>query len=212
MAISGDAVATGLIASLASPGGNVTGTTQFNPEICAKRLELIKEALPHTTNVAIFLNPDNPISEKNFQAAATTAASINVRLQLFETRRATDFERAFAALTSNSVDAITVFEDPMLMAKARPIVDAAFAQRLPVIGHLELAEAGGLIGYGVSFPQVFYRAASFVDRIIKGADPKEIPVERPASFQLVLNNKAAKALRLGEFPPTLLARADEVIE
>jgi putative ABC transport system substrate-binding protein len=212
MAISGDAVATGLIASLANPRGNITGTTQFNPEICAKRLELIKEALPRTTRVAVFLNPDNPISQKNFQAAANTAASINVDLRLFESRRATDFEGAFAAISRNSVDAITMFEDPMLMANAKPIVDAALAQRLPVIGHLELAEAGGLIAYGVSFPEIFYRAAIFVDKIIKGAKPSEIPVERPDKFRLVLNNKAARVLAIGEFPHTLLSRADEVIE
>ncbi len=212
MAISGDAVATGIIASLANPGGNVTGTTQFNPEICAKRLELIKEASPRTANVAIFLNPDNPISEKNFQATAATGAAIGVRLQLFETRRATDFERAFSALSKDSVDAIAIFEDPMLMANVAPIVEAASALRLPVIGHLELAEAGGLIGYGVSFPQVFYRAATFVDKLIKGAKPKEIPVERPANFRLILNNRTANALGLDAFPPALLLRADEVIE
>ena len=129
MAISGDAVATWIIASLAHPGGNVTGTTQFNPEICAKRLELIKEAAPRIANVAIFLNPDNPISEKNFQATAATGAAIGVRLQLFETRRPRDFERAFATLSRDSVDAITTFEDPMLMANVAPIIEAASALR-----------------------------------------------------------------------------------
>lgn len=158
------------------------------------------------------MNPDNPISQMNFQAAANTAASIDVDLRLFETRRVTDFESAFAAISRNSVDAITMFEDPMLMANARPIVDAALAQRLPVVGHLELAEAGGLIAYGVSFPEIFYRAANFVDKIIKGAKPSEIPVERPDKFRLVLNNKAAKVLAIGEFPHTLLSRADQVIE
>jgi putative tryptophan/tyrosine transport system substrate-binding protein len=211
MAISGDAVATGIVSNLARPDGNVTGSTIFNPELCAKRLEILQESFPGTKRVAIFLNPDNPVSKRNLQAAELTAASRKLELQVFEARQAKDFASAFSEMAARPVDAITAFEDPLIFAHTRTMVDIALERRLPSIGYLDFAEAGGLIAYGVDFPKTFRRAAVFVDKILKGAKPSELPIEQPTKFKLVLNLKTAKMLGL-EFPPMMLARADEVIE
>jgi putative ABC transport system substrate-binding protein len=211
MAVSGDAVATGLIFSLARPGANITGSTIFNPELCAKRLELLKEALPRTRRVAILLNPDNPVSGPNLQAAQLTAASLRLELQPFEARGPDELASGFSAMAGKLVDAITIFEDAIFFANTKSIADNALALRLPSIGYLDLADAGGLMAYGVNLTEGFRRAAVFVDKIVKGAKPSELPVEQPTRFKLVLNLKSAKVLGL-EFPPTLLARADEVIE
>jgi ABC-type uncharacterized transport system substrate-binding protein len=211
MAVSGDAVATGLISSLARPGRNVTGSTIFNPELCAKRLELLKEALPDTKRVAILLNPNNPVSRPNLQVAEITAASLKLELRQFEARGPNEFESAFSAMAISRVDAVSIFEDAIFFASTRSIADIALAQRLPSIGYLDFADAGGLIAYGVNLSDGFRRAAVFVDRILKGTKPSELPVEQPTRFKLVLNVKTAKVLGL-EFSPTLLARADEVIE
>jgi putative tryptophan/tyrosine transport system substrate-binding protein len=211
MAVSGDAVATGLIVSLARPGANVTGSTIFNPELCAKRLELLKEALPRTKRVAILLNPDNPVSPPNLQAAELTAKSLGLELQQFEVRASNEIKNAYSAMARTSVDAVSIFEDAVLFANTRSIADNALAQRLPSIGYLDLADGGGLMAYGVNLTEGFRHAAVFVDKILKGANPSQLPVEQPTRFKLVLNLKSAKLLGL-EFPPTLLARADEVIE
>jgi putative tryptophan/tyrosine transport system substrate-binding protein len=211
MAASGDAVATGFIASLARPGGNVTGQTIFNPELCAKRLELLKEALPRTKRVAILLNPDNPISWANLQAAKLTAASLSLELQQFEARGPVEIDSAFSAMANSPVDAVEVFEDAILFAHNKRIADNALASRLPLIGYLDLADAGGLMAYGVNFTELFHRAAVFVDKILKGAKPSDLPVEQPTKFQLVINLKTAKALRI-EILPMLIARADKLVE
>jgi putative ABC transport system substrate-binding protein len=211
MAVSGDAVATGLIASLARPGGNITGSTIFNPELCAKRLELLKEAVPRTKQVAILLNPDNPVSGPNLKAAEITARSVKLVLQRFDARGPSQIESAFAAMASTPVDAVAIFEDAIFFANTKLIADIALAQRLPSIGYLDLAEAGGLMAYGVNFPETFRHAAVFVDKILKGAKPNQLPVEQPTKFKLVLNLKAGKALGL-QIPDKLLALAEEVIE
>ena len=211
MAISGDAVATGIVGNIARPNGNVTGSTIFNPELCAKRLEILKEALPRTKRVGILLNPDNPISGKNLEATELAAASLNVQLQVFEMRRASDLESAFSAMGAGRVDAVTAFEDSLIFANTRAIADAAVERRLPSIGYLDLGEAGGLIAYGVDFPETFRRAGVFIDKILKGAKPSELPIEQPTKFKLVLNLKTAKLLGL-TVPSRLLARADDVIE
>jgi putative tryptophan/tyrosine transport system substrate-binding protein len=148
MAISGDAVATGIVSNLARPDGNVTGSTIFNPELCAKRLEILHESFPSTKRVAIFLNPDNPVSERNLEAAKLTAASRKLELQVFETRQAKDFATAFSEMAVGPVDAVTAFEDPLIFAHTRTIVDTALERQLPSIGYLDFAEAGGLIAYG----------------------------------------------------------------
>src|SRR5262249_28257873 len=158
-------------ASLARPGGNITGQTILNPELCAKRLELLKEALPRTNRVAILLNPDNPISWANLQAAKITAASLSLELQQFEARGPSEIDSAFSAMASNSVDAVEVFEDAPLFAHNKKMADSALARRLPLIGCLDLAGAGGLMAYGVNFTELFRHAAVFVDKIVKGSKP-----------------------------------------
>jgi putative ABC transport system substrate-binding protein len=211
MAVSGDAVATGLVSSLAHPGGNVTGSTIFNPELCAKRLEVLKEAAPRTQRVAVLLNPDNPVSGPNYQAAKSTAASLKLELHQFEARGPQEVESAFSAMAAAAIDAVTIFEDAIFFANTRSIAELALSQRLSSIGYLDFGSAGGLIAYGVDFREIFRRAAFFVDRVLKGTKPADLPVEQPTRFRLVLNLKTAKALDF-EFPPMLLARADEVIE
>src|SRR5574341_133689 len=212
MAVSGDAVATGLVTSLARPGGNVTGTTYFDPELHAKRLELLKEAAPRVTRVGTLINPKNP------QAMGTTlrtlrlaAESLKVELPLFEAPSPDQFEGAFSAMVRGRVDAVQVVDDPMFLGNLQAIADLAANKRLPSNGAKEFAEAGGLIGYGVDFAGTFYRAAYFVNRILKGTKPGDLPVERATRFELVINRKTARVLRL-TIAPQLLQRADKVIE
>jgi putative tryptophan/tyrosine transport system substrate-binding protein len=211
MAISGDAIATGLILSLNRPGGNITGSTFFNPELCAKRLELIKEAVPPIIRVGVLLNPDNPIHLPCLQEMERTANSINLELEPFQVRSPTEFESAFLAWDAKHVNAVTVIEDAMLIVNSKAIVELVTKRRLPAIGFKEIAEGGGLMAYGVDFAKPFYRAAYFVDKILNGANPNDLPVEQATKFDLVLNLGAAKIVGL-DIPPTLLARADEVIE
>jgi putative ABC transport system substrate-binding protein len=211
MSMTGDAVATGLISSLARPGVNVTGMTQFNPELCAKRLELLKEAFPHMSRVGVLLNPLNPITAKNLDAAEKTAKAWKMELETFDVTKTGDIDQALARMSTDGIEAIAIFEDPLIMASGDSIVTRAAALRLPVVGYLELAPVGALIAYGVSFPDAFRRSATFVDKILKGARPEDIPVERPSRFKLILNSIAAKSFNF-TFPTTMLFRADEVIE
>jgi putative ABC transport system substrate-binding protein len=211
MAVSGDAIATGLIKSLARPGVNITGTTIFNPELCAKRLELLLEALPHTKRVGILLNPDNPVSPPNLEAARLTATALKIDLQPFHVRASGDIKNVFTSMASARVNAISIFEDAVLFANTQLIADHAAAQRLPSIGYLDFVNAGGLMGYGVDFPDTFRHAAVFVDKIFRGSKPNELPVEQPTKFKLIINLRTYRALDL-TVPPMLLARADEVIE
>ena len=211
MAIAGDAVATGLVASLARPGGNITGSSYFLPQLNAKRLELLKEALPHVTQVAALFNPSNPISSPNIQAMGLAAKALKLELQQFKVPGPKEFEMAFSAMAKKRVDAVAITEDGEFAAYAKGIADAALRQRLPSTGSKEFAEAGGLIGYGVNLLDIFRRGAYFVDRILKGAKPGELPVEQATKFELVVNLKTAKALGLA-ISKELLFRADKVIE
>ena len=211
MAVAGDAVATGLVASLARPGGNVTGSTFFSPELAAKRLEVLKDTLPRTRRVAVLLNLDNSLMGPVYQAMENTAKSLKVELQKFEVRGPHEFESAFSAIAKKRVDAIEIVEDPMLTGNARAIADFALKQRLPSIGFLEIPEAGGLLAYGVRLPDLYRRAPYFVDRILKGAKPADLPVEQATRFELVINMKTAKALGI-TIPRSVLARVDRVIE
>ncbi len=212
MAISGDAVATGLIASLARPGGNVTGSTYFDPELHEKRLELLKEAVPRITRVGALINPDNPQAMgTTLQALRRAAESLKMELPLFEARSPSEFEGAFSAMAKRRVDAVAIVDDPMFLGNLRAIADLAASKRLPSTGAKEFAEAGGLIGYGVDFVGTFRRAAYFVDRILKGTKPGDLPVEQATRFELVINHKAARALALN-IPEQLLYRADKLIE
>jgi putative ABC transport system substrate-binding protein len=210
MVHSGDAVAAGIVASLARPGGNLTGMTYFLPELMGKRIEWLKEVIPRITQVAILVKPDNPFFGTALRSLEISAKSLDVGLQQFEVR-ADGFADAFAAMAKNSVDAVVILEDAVFVSNARAIADLAAKYRLPSAGFNEFAEAGGLIGYGVDFLEMYRRAAGFVDKILKGAKPADIPVEQATKFVAVINMKTARALGLN-VPPTLLARADEVIE
>jgi ABC-type uncharacterized transport system substrate-binding protein len=178
MAISGDAIATGLISRLNRPGGNITGSTFFNPELCAKRLELIKEAVPPTIRVGVLLNPDNPIHLPCLQEMERTAKSINLELEPFQVLSPNEFEGAFLAWDTKHVNAMTVIEDAMLIANSKSIVELMTKRRLPSIAFKEIAEGGGLMAYGVDFAKPFYRAAYFVDKILNGAKSNDLPVEQ----------------------------------
>jgi putative ABC transport system substrate-binding protein len=208
----GDPVALGFVASLARPGGNVTGMASFAPEVAAKRLELLKDAFPRTKQVAVLLNPDNRGNIKlAFPAMEAAAKSLKLELQQFAVRGPDEFESAFAAMAKSRVDAVVVLDDGVLLANFGPIAKLAAKMRLPSIGLPEFAEAGGLMAYGANRRELFRRAAYFVDRILKGAKPADLPVEQATRFETVLNQKTAKALGL-QFPQAVLARADRVIE
>jgi putative ABC transport system substrate-binding protein len=211
MAVTADAIGTGLIASLAHPGGNVTGTTVLNPELMAKRLELLKEVVPAMTHVAVLLNPDNAANEPVRQAMEMAAKALRVGLQPFELRGAGEVDRVFAAMADSKIDALIVHDDQVLIGNAKAIATLATQQKLPSCGFLEFAAVGGLAAYGVNFVELCRRAAYFVDKILKGTMPGDLPVEQPTKFELVINLKTARALGL-EISPMLLARADEVIE
>jgi putative ABC transport system substrate-binding protein len=211
MAISGDAIATGLVSSLARPEANLTGSTYFLPQLNAKRLELLKEVFPSISRAAALSNPDNPVSRPIIPAMQAAAASLSVILEVVRAQGPSEFSPAFAAMTKSRVGSVVVTEDGEFAASFRTIAALALANKLPSIGAREYAEAGGLIGYGVNILDLYRRAAYFVDRILKGAKPADLPVEQPTKFELVINLSTAKALGL-TIPPTLLSRADDVIE
>jgi putative ABC transport system substrate-binding protein len=211
MAISGDAIATGLVSSLARPEANLTGSTYFLPQLNAKRLELLKEVFPSISRAAALSNPDNPVSRPIIPAMQAAAASLSVILEVVRAQGPSEFSPAFAAMTKSRVGSVVVTEDGEFAASFRTIAALALVNKLPSIGAREYAEAGGLIGYGVNILDLYRRAAYFVDRILKGAKPADLPVEQPTKFELVINLSTAKALGL-TIPPTLLSRADDVIE
>ncbi len=207
----GDAVATGIVTSLPRPGGNVTGSTFFSPELMAKRLELAKEIMPRITRVAVLVNPDSSLDGPIFQAMEATAKPENVNLRRFDARNLAELTDAFAAMAQQRMDAVIVHEHPRFIANRKAIVEFAARQRLPAIGYGEFAEAGALIGYGVNFDELFRRAAYFVDKILKGAQPGDLPVERATKFELLINTKTAKTLDI-KIPQSILVRVDRVIE
>lgn len=209
MAASADAVATGLVGSLARPDGNVTGLTIFGPEITAKRLELLKEAVPRAQKVAVLFNPDT--KGAGFQPMEIASRSFNVELQRIGVRGPGEFAGAFSAMVTKRVDAVLVTQEPMLNAYPKEIADLASKHRLPSIGFNDLADAGGLLGYGVNFLDLYRRAAHYVDKLLKGAKPADLPIERPTKFELVVNLKTARALRL-TIPQSVILRTDRVIE
>jgi putative ABC transport system substrate-binding protein len=211
MTVSGDAVATGLVASIARPGGNLTGSNFFYPELNAKRMELLKEVVPRARRMAAFANPDNPAVPGALRAMELMAQSLKMDLQVVEVRGPDEFPGAFSAMAKRRVDAVVVLDDAMLIASAQQVADLAAKNRLPAIGFREYADAGGLIAYGVNFPEIWRRSAIFVDKILKGAKPADLPVEQPTKFELVINLRTAKALGL-TIPQSVLQRADEVMQ
>jgi putative ABC transport system substrate-binding protein len=211
MAISGDAVATGIVTNLGRPEANVTGSTFFLPELNAKRLELLMEALPHVTHVGALSNPANPVSRPIIPAMRAAAPPLKLEIEVFKIEGPSDFDRAFEAMTKSRVNAVAVTEDGEFAASFKTIAALAIGNKLPSIGSKEYAEAGGLIGYGVNILNLYRRAAYFIDKILKGSKPADLPIEQPTRFEFVINLKTAKALGLN-ITPMLLARADEVIE
>jgi putative ABC transport system substrate-binding protein len=207
----GDAVAWGIVASLSRPGGNITGDTFFLTELAAKRLEVLKDAVPRVRRIAVLVNPDNPGTKPNLQAMDVAAKALQLVLERFDARGPADLESAFAAMVAKRCDALTVLEDPKIIVNFKRIAELAAKQRLPSIGAVEITEAGGMIGYGVNFLALYRRAAVFVDKILRGARPADIPVERPTRFELAINMNTAKALGL-KIPQSVLLRADRVIE
>ena len=212
MANIGDPVATGVVASIARPGGNITGQTFFNPELRAKRIELLKEVMPHLTDVAVILNVDNPAAVgPEFQAMEKAAQALNINLQPFRLREPSELVSAFEKMEQTHAEAVETGDDVLSISNVGAIAALAARGRLLSIGPEDVPRAGGIIGYGVDFVAVFRRAAFFVDKILKGTKPADLPIERVSKFQFILNRKAAKALGF-ELPHSILLRADEVIE
>jgi len=206
-----DAEASGVVASLAKPGGNMTGLTIFIPELAAKRLELLKETVHGLTDVGVLLNAINPANAPIIPAMGRTAEKLKLNLHQFGVRGSDEFEAAFAEMASKRIGALVVIDDAILIANAQTLALLTLQQRLPSSGWRDYAVAGGLFSYGVSFTDMFRRAANFVDKILKGAKPSDLPVERASKFETVVNLKTAKALGI-EVSTSLLLRADEVIE
>ena len=208
-----DPVGIGLIANLARPGGNVTGVSGYaGLEIVAKQLELLKETVPKIRRVAILSNPTNAYHQLAIREVNVQARPLGLQLQFLEARGPNEFDGAFAAMAKERVGALLVLSDAMVNSHGTRLADLAARSRLPAAyGVRESVEAGGLMSYGPSFLDLFRRSATFVDKILKGAKPADLPVEQPTKFELVINLKAAKAIGL-EVPPLLIARADELIE
>jgi ABC-type uncharacterized transport system substrate-binding protein len=212
MAASAEPVLSGVVSSLAGPSGNVTGLSAMVVQVSGKRLELIREVVPGVSRVAALFNMSNPNDALQWKEMESAAPSLRLQLQLLDVRKPGDFAGAFDAAVKQRAGALVVGIDALTWANQRPIVDLAAKHRLPAIyAGREFVDAGGLIAYGVSYPHLYYRAASFVDKILKGAKPADLPVEQPTKFELAINLKTAKALGL-TIPPSLLQRADQVIE
>jgi putative tryptophan/tyrosine transport system substrate-binding protein len=211
MATYADAVAVGVVTSVAHPGGNVTGLTFFLSELMAKRLELLKEVVPSMTRAGVFLLRGNPSTASVLQVMGATANALNVGLQPFEISTPTEFESAFSALAEKQISALVVVDHAFFIDNADAIAALAARRRVPSAGPLELAASGGLMAYGVNFSDMFRRAAVYVDRILKGTNPGDIPIEQAAKFLTTVNLKTAKAIGI-DMPTAILLRADEVIE
>jgi putative ABC transport system substrate-binding protein len=211
MAIVGDAVLSGLVANLARPGGNVTGSSFFNPELAAKRLELLKEIMPRMKKAAALINADNPAMKPVLHAMQAVANVLKLELIAFSVRGPDEFEGVFSAMLQQRIDGVIVVEDAMLNAHSGTIAQLGLKKKMPVTGLPDLAQAGALMTYGVEQPPMFRRAAYFVDKIFKGAKPAELPVERATIFEMSVNLKTAKALGL-TIPPAIMVRANQVIE
>jgi putative ABC transport system substrate-binding protein len=212
MADPGDAVQLGLVASLARPGGNITGVTSLAPDLATKRLALLKEAFPKTARVAILWNSAIPPAEVALKELHAAAPMLGVDLQFVEVPGPPGFTEAFAAITRERADALFVFPDPLTFGGRDSIIGFANKSSIPALfGAREFVEAGGLMSYGSDYPAMFRRAGNYVGRILNGENPADLPVEQPTKFDLIINLKTAKAFGF-DIGATLLARADAVIE
>ena len=211
--LGGDPVEAGLVESLARPGGNVTGITNLTRELGGKRLELLKEAVPKLARVAVLYDPASPGTVLEVKEVLPVAArALGLTIQPWEVRAADDFERVFAALNKERPDGLYVLGGPLMSANGKRIADFALKSRLPsMYAHRESVDAGGLMYYGADLADSYRRVAYYVDKILKGAKPADLPVEQPTKFELVINLKTAKQIGL-TIPPEVLARANKVIK
>ena len=208
----GDPLGSGLIASLAHPGGNVTGLSLMVPDIAGKRLQLLKEILPRLVRVAVLWNAANPYPAIVFKETQAAGRTLGIEVQSLEVRSPDDFDGVFEEARRQHPDALIEVEDPLTYSLRKRTIEFAAAERLPSLhGNGEVVEAGGFVSYGASIPDLYRRAAGYVDKILKGAKPADLPVQQPTKFELVINLKTAKALGL-RLPDTLLAIADKVID
>jgi putative ABC transport system substrate-binding protein len=212
MAIIGDPVAAGLVDNLARPGGNATGFSIIAPELGTKRLELLKEVVPYLSSMAVLSNTKNPQSKIEMKEMQTAAQAMGLQLHPAEISTEDDLENAFAEMNRAAAQALIVLTDPIFFSQRKRTVDLASKYKLPAVYFFQgFVEEGGLMSYGPSDAELFRRASGYVDRILKGAKPRELPVEQPTKFDLYINLRAAKALGV-TIPETFLARADKVIE
>ena len=210
--VPGDPVATGRVASLARPGGNVTGLSFVGTELAGKQVELLKEAVPGLARIAVLANPGNASHAPRTKEIAEVARTLKIQSDVVEARTSQGVQEAFAAIAKRRPGAAIVLADPLFILEAHHLVRIAAEQRLPVMyGLREVVVAGGLISYGASFNDLFRRAATYVDKILRGASPSDLPVEQASKFDLVINLKTARALGL-TLSPALLARADEIVQ
>jgi putative ABC transport system substrate-binding protein len=212
MAVTGDAVGTGLVSSLARPGGNLTGLTMMVPDLEGKRLEILREVVPKLTTLVVLLNTANPLTAIQWKQTRISAKTLGIQLQPVELRRPEEFKDAFAKVARQRPDGITMVADRFLLAHRMQIVDFVAKTRLPAIyPYRDFVVAGGLMSYSPSYEDLFRRSATYVDKILKGAKPSDLPIEQPTKFELLLNMKTAKTLGV-PIPPSLLLRADHVVE
>jgi putative tryptophan/tyrosine transport system substrate-binding protein len=208
----GDPLKSGLIASLSRPGGNVTGLSLLTADLSGKRLELLAEVMRDLPRVAVLINPDNPVHAIFHDETRAAALSKGVELQSFTARNPREIQDVFADASIKRIAALIVYDDPVIWSHRQQIVALAAKQRLPVIyGYREFVDAGGLMSYGPDRIDHYRRTAYYVDKILKGAKPADLPVEQPTKFDLIVNSTTAKELGLA-IPPSFLARADEVVE
>jgi putative ABC transport system substrate-binding protein len=208
-----DPVGLKLVSSLARPGGNITGLSSMAFDLATKRMQLISEAVPSLSRLALLVNPYNPFdADRQISEIQQTAEKLKLSLKVFEARSPDGINEAFGSIASGGFGAVMVTQNALYFSERKRIADHALANRLPIIGPANVfAEAGALISYGPNWPAIFRNTAGYVDKILKGEKPADLPVQQPTVFELVINLKTAKALGL-TVPPTLLARADEVIE
>jgi putative ABC transport system substrate-binding protein len=211
MAFDNDPVGSGFVTSLARPGGNITGLSSLSPELSGKQLELLKETLPKLSRVAVLGNSNEPANPKSLREIELAAGAFRVQLQYLDVLGPKDIETAFRDASKGRADAVLVLASSVLNIHQKQAIELAVKSRLPAIyARPEIVEAGGLMTYGVSINDLYRRAATYVDKILKGAKPMDLPVEQPTKFELVINLKTAKQIGL-TIPPNVLARADKVI-
>jgi putative ABC transport system substrate-binding protein len=212
MAQDPDPVGTGLVASLAPPGGNVTGLSNLRPDLGAKRLELLKEIVPGLARVAVLGTSTTPGTDLTLRETERAARAFAIEIRFLEISNPAEIEAAFTSARDGRADAVLLSASPFLLSNRSQVADFALKNRLPVMSYtMEFVRDGGLVSYGVNTTDLFKRAASFVDRILKGADPAGLPIEQPTKFEFVINLKSARSLGL-DIPQTILYRADQVIE